>query len=77
MSKSALKPVEELTYEEAFTELEEIVSILEGEQKTLEESLTLFERGQVLMRRCTSLLELADLKVQELTANGLKDFSEL
>jgi exodeoxyribonuclease VII small subunit len=77
MSKSALKPVEELTYEEAFTELEGIVSVLEGEQKTLEESLTLFERGQALMRRCAGLLEAADLKVQELTANGLKDFSEI
>ncbi len=76
MSKSALKPVEELTYEEAFTELEGIVSALEGEQKALEESLALFERGQALMRRCAGLLEEADLKVQQLTANGLDGFPE-
>ena len=76
MPKSALKPVEELSYEEAFTELEGIVALLEGEQKALDESLALFERGQALMRRCAGLLEQADLKVQQLTANGLSDFSD-
>ncbi len=76
MSKSTLKPVEELSYEEAFTELEGIVAMLEGEQKALDESLALFERGQALMRRCAGLLEQADLKVQQLTANGLNDFTE-
>ncbi|MFZ5922848.1 MAG: exodeoxyribonuclease VII small subunit [Chloroflexota bacterium] len=76
MSKSTLKPVEDLSYEEAFAELEGIVALLEGEQKALDESLALFERGQALMRRCAGLLEQADLKVQQLTANGLNDFTE-
>lgn len=76
MPKSTLKPVDELSYEEAFLELEAIVAALEGEQKPLEESLALFERGQALMRRCSNLLEQADLKVQQLTANGLSDFLE-
>jgi len=76
MVKSTLKPVEDLSYEEAFLELEAIVATLEGEQKSLEESLALFERGQALMRRCAGLLEQADLKVQQLTTDGLSDFSE-
>ena len=76
MAKSALKPIEELTYEEAFRELEAVVAALEEEQKPLDESLALFERGQALMRHCAGLLEQADLKVQQLTSNGLSDFSE-
>ena len=76
MAKSTLKSIEELTYEEAFRELEAVVAALEEEQKPLDESLALFERGQALMRHCASLLEQADLKVQQLTANGLSDFSE-
>ena len=48
MSKqSSPKPVEELSYEEAFAELETIVNVLEGEQNPLDEAMSLFERGQV------------------------------
>ncbi len=74
MSKtSSTKPVEELTYEEAFAELENIVSILENEQNPLEESLSLFERGQALARRCDGLLESAELKVRKLSEGELVD----
>jgi exodeoxyribonuclease VII small subunit len=47
-SKKIEKTMEELTYEEALAELEEIVAALEGEQNQLEESIKLFERGQAL-----------------------------
>lgn len=74
MSKpSSTKPVEELTYEEAFAELESIVSMLENEQNPLEESLSLFERGQALARRCGELLESAELKVRKLSDGELVD----
>jgi exodeoxyribonuclease VII small subunit len=76
MSKSsAQKPVEELTYEEAFAELENIISILENAQNPLEESLSLFERGQALARRCGALLENAELKVRKLSEGELVDFN--
>lgn len=75
MSKpSSPKPVDELTYEEAFAELESIVSTLENEQNPLEESLSLFERGQALARRCDELLENAELKVRKLSEGELVDF---
>ncbi len=60
-------PVEELSYEQAFEELETVVSALEGDQKTLEESLALFERGQALARRCAELLDHAELRVRKLS----------
>ena len=75
MSKTASqKPVEELTYEEAFAELETLVNALEGEQNPLEEAMTLFERGQALVRRCGELLDEAELKVRELSGDQLSDF---
>ena len=75
MSKKALpKSVEDLTYEEASAELETIVNVLEGEQNPLEEAMSLYERGQALVKRCSELLEGAELKVRELSSDQLSDF---
>lgn len=60
-------PIEKLSYEEAFKELEDIVAALEDEGKSLEETLALFERGQLLAKHCAGLLDNAELKVQQLT----------
>jgi exodeoxyribonuclease VII small subunit len=68
-------PLDQLTYEQAFSELEAIVTTLETDQRTLEESLALFERGQALAGYCSGLLEQADLKVQQLTGGNLTDFT--
>ena len=56
----------ELSYEQAFSELEDILQALEGEQKPLDESLKLFERGQLLVQYCIALLDQADLRIQQL-----------
>lgn len=68
--------VEELSYEQAFLELEEIVNRLESETLSLEESLTLYERGQALSLRCSSLLESAELRVQQLRLDKLNNKDE-
>ncbi len=60
-------PVEELTYEQALAELENVVEALETGQPSLEESLVLFERGQSLAQRCAGLLDQAELRIQTLT----------
>ncbi len=67
-------PVEELSYEQAFAELEDIVSALESDEHALEQALSLFERGQSLARHCAALLDQADLKVQQLSGEELIDF---
>lgn len=77
MSKTySLKPVEELTYEEAFAELETIVNTLEGDaaQNLLEDAMALFERGQALVKRCSELLDGAELKVRQLSGTELSEF---
>ena len=75
-AKKSEKTVEELTYEEAMTELESIVQALEGEQSPLEDSMKLFERGQALVVRCGSLLESAQLKIQKLAGDSIVPFEE-
>jgi exodeoxyribonuclease VII small subunit len=75
-SKKVEKAVEELTYEEALAELEEIVSALEGEQNRLEEAIKLFERGQALAARCGVLLEAAELKVKQVAGDEIVPFEE-
>ena len=40
-----LTPVEELNYEQAYAELEGIVTTLENEERTLDEAIAQYERG--------------------------------
>ena len=75
-SKKVEKSVEELTYEEAFAELEKIVATLEGEQSQLEDAIKLFERGQALASRCGVLLEAAELKVKQVVGDEIVQFDE-
>lgn len=76
--KKSEKAVEELSYEEAMTELEGIVEALEGDaaRNPLEDSVKLFERGQALVAHCGSLLEMAQLKVQKLVGDTVVPFEE-
>ena len=73
-SKPTQKNVDDLTYEEALAELEEIVTILEDEQSQLEDAIKLFERGQALAARCSELLEAAELKVKQVVGDDVVDF---
>lgn len=75
-TKSSPKPIEDLTYEEALAELEQIVETLENEQNPLEEAMKLYERGQALAVRCGALLESAQLKVQNLAGDSILEFEE-
>jgi exodeoxyribonuclease VII small subunit len=61
----------ELPYEQALQELETIVAALEDDGRPLEESLALFERAQLLSRHCASLLDQAELKVQQIAGEDL------
>lgn len=56
----------ELTFEEAFTRLEQIVRQLESGEVKLEESLRLFEEGVKLSRLCAAHLDAAEGKIVRL-----------
>ncbi len=78
VKKSTPSPnkIDELNYENALTELESIVSALESESHSLDESLALFERGQLLAKHCAALLDQAELKVKQLSDGNLIAFEE-
>ena len=63
-------PIDELTYEQAFEELQAAITALEAGDKPLEETLALYERGQALYKRCTTLLDEAEVKIQQISENG-------
>ena len=66
MVKDKKMEITQMTYEQAFVELEQIVTLLEAGSSSLEESLVLFERGQMLSSHCTKLLEQAELRVKQI-----------
>ena len=73
MAKNEPKSVELMNYEEAYAELESVVAALEAGEQALDQSIALFERGQLLTNRCSELLEKAELKVRELSGSTLTD----
>jgi len=73
-SKKTEKKVEDLSYEEALAELDQVVSALENEQSQLEDAIRLFERGQALAARCGVLLEAAELKVKQVVGEDMVAF---
>jgi exodeoxyribonuclease VII small subunit len=77
MAKSKEKAIGDLSYEDAYNELEAIVEQLETGELPLEKSLTLFERGQALSVRCGELLEQAELKLRQLTEDIAGELKEI
>lgn len=62
--KNSEPVLENMTFEEAFAELEKIVQILETSNATLADSIAYYEKGQRLSKYCSDLLKDADLKLQ-------------
>jgi exodeoxyribonuclease VII small subunit len=68
---------EDINFEAAMTELEELVAQMEDGDLTLDDSLKAFERGVMLTRQCQQALNRAELRVQTLTdANTLEDLTQ-
>ncbi len=60
----------ELTFEQAFAQLEEVVQQLESGQLSLAQSLALFEKGMRLAQVCESKLDQAEQQVSQLVGPG-------
>ena len=58
---------DELTFEQAMAELDELVSRMEDGELSLDDSLKAFERGVMLTRKCQEALSQAELRVKTLT----------
>ncbi len=56
--------IADLSYEQAYDELEALVARMESGELPLEKSVALYERGQKLSAHCQALLEAAELKIK-------------
>lgn len=65
-----MNDINELSFETAFAELETIIARLESGELSLDDSVTLFERGRKLSEYCQTLLDKADMRVSQLTVDG-------
>jgi exodeoxyribonuclease VII small subunit len=70
MVDSSNNDVKRLPFERAIEELETIVKRLEEGKVPLEESVTIYERGEALKRRCEELLRHAEARVEKITLDA-------
>ena len=65
-----MKEIADLSFEDAFAELQATVAQLERGDLPLQDSIALFERGQALAAHCGLQLDAAELKVRQLMPDG-------
>lgn len=64
------KAIENMSFEDALSELEDIIKQIETGQATLEESIKSFERGALLRSHCNKKLSEAKLKIEKIVQNA-------
>ncbi len=62
--------VSDLSFEQAMRELESVVDQLERGDVPLDQSISLYERGAMLKKRCEETLKAAEEKVAAITLDG-------
>lgn len=60
----------EMTYEQAVSELEEIISKLESGEASLDDSIALYSRGMELSKFCKEKLDAIEKKISILSKDG-------
>lgn len=61
------KEPKQQTFEESVAELEKIVAAIESGQVGLEDSLAKYEQGMALVKKCRTILERAEKRIEQLT----------
>ena len=64
------RPVDEMSFEEAMAELEQVLGHLERGDVALDDSISLYERGALLKKRCETKLREAEEKVAAITTDA-------
>ena len=67
MSRTDAPALAALPFEKALSELEEIVRRLERGDVPLEDSIAIYERGEVLKKHCEALLKKAEARIEKIT----------
>ena len=71
MSKSKLPNPDNMTFEQAAEELDEIVKRIDEGSGDLETMMEEHKRGQLLVARCKQLLETAEQQIKTMEAKDL------
>ena len=64
--------IDEMTFEKALAELEQIVGRLERGDVPLAESIAIYERGEALKSHCEGLLKAAEARIEKITLKNGK-----
>lgn len=73
--KETSEAVQDLTVEESFARLEELVSRLENGNASLEETFRMYARGMELLKNCSDKIDLVEKKMLRISEDGkLREF---
>lgn len=61
---------EELSLEEAFEQIEEVITHLETEEITLEQSFQEYNKGMKLLQHCNATIDRVEKKVLQINEDG-------
>ena len=61
---------QELSLEEAFAQIEEVIAHLETEEITLEQSFQEYNKGMLLLKHCNTTIDQVEKKVLQINENG-------
>ena len=70
MKNNDMEKEEKITFEQAVSELEQIVAKLEGGKFPLEESANMFQHGVELSQYCNKMLDETEQKITKLIDGG-------
>ncbi len=65
--KKILENKDSTSFEDALAQIEEIIDSMEGEQLPLEDLVTQYEKGSVLLKHCESVLSSARKRIELIT----------
>lgn len=75
MTEQELK---ELTFEQAYNQLQEVVQKLEAGNLPLDQALELYQTGMALAKQCNEQLDQAELSIKSVTPlGGLVEFEDI
>jgi exodeoxyribonuclease VII small subunit len=60
--------IPDMSFEDALRALEDVVRTLESGEAKLDESITLYERGEALRRHCQARLDAAQERIEKIVA---------
>lgn len=68
-----MEEMKELSLEDAFTEIEKTIAVLEDESISLEESFEAYKKGMELVKSCSEKIDVVEKKVLAINSAGETD----